>query len=169
VVHWEIRETMTEGDVQTIVQRAREKFPGVTPRIISDNGPQFIAKDFKEFIRMCGMTHVRTSPYYPQSNGKIERFHRTIKGDCIRSQTPLTLEDTQRTVAKYVAYYNEVRLHSAIGYITPKDKLEGREKVIFAERDRKLIEARERRKTQRQTARQAALATPSLESTTTVT
>jgi transposase InsO family protein len=169
IVHWEIRETMTEADVQTILQRAREKFPGVTPRIISDNGPQFIAKDFKEFIRICGMTHVRTSPYYPQSNGKIERFHRTIKGDCIRTETPLTLEDAQRIVARYVAYYNDVRLHSAIGYITPKDKLEGREKAIFAERDRKLAEARERRRVQRQAAREPGLATPSSGPTTTVT
>jgi putative transposase len=164
IVHWEIRETMKEAEVQTIIQRGREKYPGETPRIISDNGPQFIAKDFKEFIRICGMTHVRTSPYYPQSNGKIERFHRTIKGDCIRPETPLTLEDAQRIVVRYVAYYNEVRLHSAIGYITPKDKLEGREKTIFAERDRKLTEARERRKA----ARQAALVTPGPEPTTTV-
>jgi transposase InsO family protein len=154
-VHWEIRETMTEVEVEQIVQRAREKFPGVTPRIISDNGPQFIAKDFKEFIRICGMTHVRTSPYYPQSNGKIERWHRTIKGDCIRTETPLTLEDARRIVARYVEHYTTVRLHSAIGYVTPKDKLEGREALIFAERDRKLEQARERRKERRQAARQA--------------
>ena len=113
IVHWEIREAMTEQDVETILQRAREKFPGETPRIISDNGPQFIAKDFKEFIRVCGMTHVRTSPYYPQSNGKLERYHRTIKGDCIRPGTPLSLEDARRLVASYVERYNEVRLHSA--------------------------------------------------------
>jgi len=169
IVHWEIRERMTEADVQTIIQRGREKYPGVTPRIISDNGPQFLAKDFKEFIRLCGMTHVKTSPYYPQSNGKIERWHRTLKGDCIRTETPLSLEDAQRIVARYVEYYNHVRLHSAIGYITPKDKLEGQEKAIFAERDRKLAEARERRKTQRHAARQAALATPGPEPTTTVT
>ena len=68
---------MTEVEVETILQRAREQFPGVTPRIISDNGPQFIARDFKEFIRICGMTHVRTSPYYPQSNGKMERWFKT--------------------------------------------------------------------------------------------
>ena len=162
IVHGEIRETMLEPEVETIIQRAREKFPGETPRIISDNGPQFLAKDFKEFIRLCGMTHVRTSPYYPQSNGKIERFHRTINGDCIRTETPLTLGDAQRIVARYVEYYNNVRLHSAIGYITPKDKLEGREKTIFAERDRKLAEARERRRVNRQ----AAQATPSPEPTT---
>ncbi len=157
VVHWEIRETMTEVDVEQIVQRAREAFPGVTPRIISDNGPQFIAKDFKEFIRVCGMTHVRTSPYYPQSNGKIERWHRTIKGDCIRVETPLTLEDALRIVARYVEQYNTVRLHSALGYVTPQAKLEGQDKAIFAERDRKLEQARERRKEKRHAARQAAL------------
>jgi putative transposase len=157
VVHWEIREAMTEVDIEQIIQRGRERFPGVTPRIISDNGPQFIAKDFKEFIRICGMTHVKTSPYYPQSNGKIERFHRTIKGDCIRQETPLTLEDARRVVARYVEHYNTVRLHSAIGYVTPQAKLQGRDKEILAERDRKLEAARERRKLQRQNARQAAL------------
>jgi putative transposase len=157
IVHWEIRETMTEPEIEQIIQRGRERFPGVTPRIISDNGPQFIARDFKEFIRLCGMTHVKTSPYYPQSNGKIERFHRTIKGDCIRTETPLTLEDAQRIVARYVEHYNTVRLHSAIGYITPQAKLEGRDKEIFAARDRKLEAARERRKEKRQQARQAAL------------
>jgi putative transposase len=169
IVHWEIRETMLEAEVETIIQRAREKFPGAKPRIISDNGPQFIAKDFKEFVRICGMTHVKTSPYYPQSNGKIERFHRTLKGDCIRTQTPLSVEDARRVVAGYVGYYNEVRLHSAIGYITPQDKLAGREKTIFAERDRKLETARERRKAQRRAAQEATLATPGPESKTTVT
>ena len=70
LIHWELRERMTEADVETILQRACEAYPGVTPRIISDNGPQFVAKDFKAFIRQAGMTHVRTSPYHPQSNGK---------------------------------------------------------------------------------------------------
>jgi transposase InsO family protein len=130
LVHWEIRPKMEEIDVEAIVQRAREKYPGENPRIISDNGPQFIAKDFKQFIRICGMTHVRTSPYYPQSNGKLERYHRTIKSDCIRPGTPLSLEDARRIIEKFVEHYNNVRLHSAIQYITPNDKLHGREKVL---------------------------------------
>ena len=150
VVHWEIREKMEESDVEIILQCAREAYPGVTPRIITDNGPQFVAKDFKEFIRIAGMTHVKTSPYYPQSNGKIERWHKTLKGDCIRVQVPLSLDDARRLVTDYVAHYNNVRLHSAIGYVAPKDKLEGRDKEILAARDRKLAEARERRKQQRQ-------------------
>lgn len=150
IVHWEIREQMTERDVEIIIQRAKEKFPEAHPRIISDNGPQFIARDFKEFIRISGMTHVRTSPFYPQSNGKLERFHKTIKGECIRVKTPLSLDDARRLVAEYIEYYNTVRLHSAIGYIAPADKLNGRDNEIFEERDRKLEAAREQRRIKRQ-------------------
>jgi len=153
IVHWEIRQRMTEADVEIIIERARERFVGKAPQIISDNGPQFIAKDFKQYIRQCGMTHVKTSPYYPQSNGKIERWHATVKQECIRPRTPLSLEDARRIVAEYVDYYNHQRLHSAIGYIAPRDKLEGREEEIFAQRDRKLAAARELRKTRRQEMR----------------
>ena len=87
---------MTEADIEIILERAKERYPGVKPRVISDNGPQFIAKDFKEFIRISGMTHIRTSPYYPQSNGEIERWHKSLKGECIRPGTPLSLEDAWR-------------------------------------------------------------------------
>jgi transposase InsO family protein len=149
IVHWEIREKMEESDVEVILQHAREAYPDARPRVISDNGPQFLAKDFKEFIRFAGMTHVKTSPYYPQSNGKIERWHKTLKGDCLRVQVPLSLDDARRLVTDYVAHYNQVRLHSAIGYVAPQDKLAGRDKEILAARDRKLAEARERRKQQR--------------------
>jgi len=152
IVHWEIREQMTEADVEVILQRAKEKFPEARPRIISDNGPQFIAKDFKEFIRLSGMTHVRTSPFYPQSNGKLERFHKTFKGECIRPKTPLSLEDARRIAGEYIDHYNDVRLHSSIGYIAPVDKLTGRHEEIFKERDRKLEEARELRRKKRQKA-----------------
>lgn len=150
IVHWELRESMTEAEIEVILQRARERFCSATPRIISDNGPQFIAKDFKEFIRICGMTHVRTSPYYPQSNGKIERWHQSLKSECIRPKTPLCLGDAQRLVGGYVDYYNTERLHSAIEYVTPKDKLAGREKAILAARDRRLESAREQRRRRRQ-------------------
>ncbi len=150
IIHWEIREKMEESDVEIILQRAREAYPNARPRIITDNGPQFIAKDFKEFIRLAGMTHVKTSPYYPQSNGKIERWHKTLKGECIRVLVPLSLEDARRIVRDYIEHYNNVRLHSAIGYITPNDKLHGRAKQIQDDRDRKLHEARERRRQLRQ-------------------
>ena len=153
LVHWDIRESMTEGDVEILLQAARERFPAARPRIISDNGPQFIARDFKEFIALCGMTHVRTSPYYPQSNGKLERYHRTIKNDCIRPGTPLSLEGARRIVERFVTQYNTVRLHSAIQYVTPADKLAGRAEAILAGREAKLLGAREARKARRQQER----------------
>ena len=134
------------------MQRGLEKFPNERPRIISDNGPQFIAKDFKEFVRLTGITHVRTSPYYPQSNGKLERWHGTLKGERFRLAAPTSLDPARRVVASFVAHYNEVRLHSALGYITPADKLAGLEDVIFAERDRKLEAARQRRRAIKPTA-----------------
>ena len=149
IVHWELRESMKETEIEIIIQRALEKFPSAKPRLISDNGPQFIAKDFKEFIRISGLTHVKTSPYYPQSNGKIERWHRTIKSDCIRPQTPLSLDDAQRSIVQWIDHYNNVRLHSTIGYITPKDKLHGKDKDIFALRDFRFEKARENRKLKR--------------------
>jgi len=157
VVHWELRTSMTEAEIEVVLQRAKEAWPDARPRIITDNGPQFIAKDFKEFIRISGMTHVRTSPYYPQSNGKIERWHQSIKRECIRPGTPLTLEDARRLVTGYVEHYNTKRLHSAIGYVTPQVKLEGREQKVFDERNRKLEAARARRKAERAQQRDGIL------------
>jgi transposase InsO family protein len=145
-----------EIDIECILLRAREMHPNENPRVISDNGPQFIAKDFKEFIRVTGMTHVRTAPYYPQSNGKLERYHKTIKGDAIRPGQPGTLDEARALVTRFVEHYNTVRLHSAIGYITPADFLAGRGKAIWAERDRRLEAAREVRRVRRAEAHQAA-------------
>lgn len=155
IVHWDLGECMKEADVELILQRALELAPpGVHPRVISDNGPQFVARDFKEFIRLTGMTHVRTSPYYPQSNGKLERWNKTIKVEAVRPANPRSYPEARAVVADHICYYNGVRLHSAIGYITPNDFLAGRQKQILEERDRKLDEARQRRALRRQQQRQ---------------
>ena len=108
--------------------------------------------DFKEFIRISGMTHVRTSPNYPQSNGKLERWHKSLKSECIRPGTPLSLEDAKRLIQQCMDRDNYLRLHSAIGYVTPKDMLAGHQQEIQAERDRKLDAAKEQRKNRRQRA-----------------
>lgn len=149
ILNWDIREAMKEQDVEVIIQQAREKYPEANPRIISDNGPQFVAKDFKEFIRVTGMSHVRTSPYYPQSNGKLERYHRTLKGGCIRKQAITSLNQAKQFVTEFVSDYNTKRLHSAIGYVTPKDKLQGTDTDILKAREEKLAAAREQRKSKR--------------------
>ncbi len=107
IVHWDLRESMREAHVEIILQRAKEKYPEARPRIISDNDPQFIARDFKELIRISGMTHVRTSPSNPQSNGKIERWHKSLKGECIRPGTPMSPQDARHS-------YPDVRFDARI-------------------------------------------------------
>ncbi|MFG0262862.1 MAG: transposase [Novipirellula sp. JB048] len=146
IVHHELRESMTELDVEIVCQAALEKHPGAKPRIISDNGPQFIANDFKAFVRHSGMTHVKTSPYYPQSNGKLERWHKSLKTESIRPNCPRDAEEATKLIADYVRHYNGVRLHSAIGYVTPADYLAGLAPEIHAKRDHRLEQARARRR-----------------------
>ena len=109
-----------------------------------------VAKDFKAFIRHFQTSHVFTSPHYPQSNGKIERFHRTLKEQAIRPKTPLNLNDAKRITKTFIDHYNQVRLHSAIGYIAPSDRRAKRQQSIFQQRDLKLEAARQIRKHNRQ-------------------
>lgn len=145
LLHWELREEMTELDAEIVVKRALEKFPTAKPRIITDNGSQYTGQEFKKFISYHGLTHVRTSPYYPQSNGKMERFHFTFKDASIRRLVPLTIEDAQRIISEYIEYYNRTRLHSAIGFIAPLDKLQGKDIEIIQQRKNKLAKAKARR------------------------
>ena len=147
VVHWDFLDRMTEADIELILQRALEAHPEARPRIISDNGPQFIAGDFRRFIDLAGLTHVRTSVNYPQSNGKIERYHQTLDKGTIHA---LTSDGAHATIAARIDHYNDHRLHSAIGYLTPRDKLLGLESEIWAERDRKLERARDLRRKRRE-------------------
>jgi transposase InsO family protein len=146
IVHHELRVLMEEYDVQLVIERALEKFPGVRPRIISDNGGQFIAKDFAEFIRERGLTHVRTSVAYPQSNGKIERMHRTAGEECLRRSSFIDLEDARRVIAKFVEYYNAKRLHSSLYFLTPEDFLLDRVNDRLQEREHKYADARRMRR-----------------------
>jgi putative transposase len=156
---------MKEEDIEIIIQRAREKYPNHKTRIISDNGPQFISRDFKTFIRLAGMDHVRTAPYYPQSNGKIERWHRELKEQCIRPQNISTLDEARSRTEAFVHEYNHRRLHAAIGYVTPNDKLAGNELEIFKSRDEKLAKARAARAAARRSLKEESIMPINKEST----
>lgn len=148
ILSWGIDESMTEADIEVVIERAREAYPKKRPRIISDNGPQFTAVAFKSYVRQCGMTHVRTSPYYPQSNGKLERLNRTVK-QSLRPKRLNTLTDANKAVTDIVEHYNHHRLHHALGYVTPQVMLEGRQKEVFKERKKRILEARNQRMTTR--------------------
>ena len=146
IVHWDLRENMKENDVAIVQQTALEKIPGVHPRYITDNGKQFTGKEFQYFIALHGLTHVRTSPYYPQSNGKVERFHGTIKKECIRKKALLDQDHAKIIIGSYIAFYNNQRLHSANSYIAPADQLAGRDNKIHEGRRKKIHAARLKRK-----------------------
>lgn len=142
VVHHELRASMEQADVMLVVERARERFPNEKPRLISDRGGQFIAKEFKEYLRLAGLKQTFISAGYPQSNGKIERFYRTIKSECIRRSSFLSIADARRIIADFIDYYNNKRLHSALDYIAPLNILLGRRTEIIQRRQEKLAKAR---------------------------
>lgn len=145
IVHHELRRSMQQFDVQLTLQRALEKYPGTKPRIISDNGPQFISKDFAEYLKLLGLQHIRTSVAYPQSNGKIERYHRTIHQDCLMKTSLINLDDARKQISSYIDYYNNKRLHSSLFYLTPEDFLIDRVEEKLKVRERKLKEAKLKR------------------------
>ncbi len=143
IVHHEIKLSVESLDIEIMMERALAKFPGVKPILITDNRPQFIAHEFKDYLKMVGITHRRTRFFYSQSNG--ERVIQTAKNEAVRQLSFVDLEDLIRQIQWYVTDYNEHRLHSAIGYITPMDMLHGKQTAIFKERIEKLNIARNNR------------------------
>ncbi len=142
ILHHELRAHMEEYDVEIVLRRAKEAYPEAAGALISDHGPQFIAKDFKKFLKEANLQQVLISVGYPQSNGKLERYHRTIKEEKIRTSSFVDHEDARRQIADYVRYYNEERLHAGIYYLTPKEVFEGKMNERLAERQEKLDNAR---------------------------
>lgn len=147
IVHHRLCKNMMTRDVEITLEKALEKFPDYKPRIISDNGSQFISKDFSSYLKIHELNQVRTSVAYPQSNGKIERFHRSINNECLKIKSFIDIKDAREQIKKYVDFYNTRRLHSALHYLTPEDFLLGRVEQKIVQRNKKLEQAFLRRKT----------------------
>lgn len=141
VLHHEVRHNMSGYDVKLTIQKAKEKYLSAKPNIITDNGAQYISKEFKAFIKNIEVTHIKTSVAYPQSNGKLERFHRTISQECLRTKSPVSVDDFKEYIASYIKHYNTQRLHSSLLYLTPEDFLLGRQKDKLVIREEKLRRA----------------------------
>jgi transposase InsO family protein len=144
ILHHEIRTDMATEDVQIVIQRTLEKVDLQTrPRMITDNGGQYIALDFKNFLKDRDISHSRTRPNHPQSNGKIERFHKSLKQEFVRITSFSNLEEARRLISEYVEEYNTKRLHASLNYLAPADWLKGIGHVEqrLAERKHKLQEA----------------------------
>lgn len=145
MVHHELRLNMTEFDIEVVLQRALEQYPNAKPKIITDNGSQYLSKDFQVYLKEVGLQHIKTSPAYPQSNGKIERFHRTLEDECIRTTSMINIEDARTQIKEYVEHYNNTRLHSSLFYLRPVDFLNGNVDELLKVRQDKLDNATEKR------------------------
>lgn len=145
ILSWKLFSTMSADDVKETLDMAVTK-TGVTkihvrhrPRLLSDNGPCYLSHELKDYLDKRGITHTRGAPYHPQTQGKIERYHRTIK-NVINLQNYYTPEELEKEIAAFVEYYNNHRYHESINNLTPAD--------VYCGRDEKIISMREKIKQQ---------------------
>ena len=139
ILAWELKSDMAAGSLVDVFQKAVDA-TGMTDvpvedRIVllSDNGPGYLSRQFGEYLRLVGIRHILASPFHPQINGKIERYHRTMKGgiNLLPYEMPGDLEEAIRA---FVEYYNYRRYHEGIGNVTPHDVYTGRHHEILQRR-----------------------------------
>ncbi len=126
----DVTETLDLARAATGVDRARVEHK---PRLLSDNGPCYVAKDLALYLKEHGLGHTRGRPYHPMTQGKIERWHRSMK-NVVRLENHYSPWELERAVARFVEYYNHERLHEAIGNVTPDDMYHGRQRAILTRR-----------------------------------
>jgi putative transposase len=163
LVHFEIASGMDGLTISAAAQAAIETLPKgadgkpvVKPEIRSDNGSGYISREFKIVLKENGLGHHRIKPHCPEENGLIERVHRTLREELDGEAMRNLLEGTQ-VLERVVRRYNHERLHSALGYLTPWDFYRGNPEERFAERRRKLAEARHQRRERNLGLRQPTL------------
>ncbi len=135
VIAWELRQGMSAEDVTSVLDLAVERsgVQGVPvhhrPRLLSDNGGAYISSDLRDYLEGLKMTHTRGRPYHPMTQGKIERWHRTMK-DVVMLRNYTIPQDLEQAVGEFVEYYNHKRVHESLGNLTPADIYEGRGREI---------------------------------------
>ena len=131
ILAWELKSDMASGSLIDVVQQAVDLTDmtdvPVDDRtvLLSDNGPGYVSRQFGEYLRLVGVRHITAAPYHPQTNGKIERYHRTIKGEInlVPHEMPGELE---KAIKAFIEYYNYRRYHEGLGNVTPYDVYTGR-------------------------------------------
>jgi transposase InsO family protein len=155
VVHWELLTTMRAADVRLVIQQALE-ITGAHPAVVSDNGAQFTAAEFKDLVRRFALEHIRIRTYHPESNGLVERFHRSTR-EALAEASVANLSAARAIIAQWVEHYNEGRLHAGLGYLTPAEFYRGNPAGRLEERRVKLERGRqERRRINQQRLERAA-------------
>jgi putative transposase len=156
VVHWELLESMRAADVRLVIQHALEANGLKNVEIISDNGSQFTSADFKALVRQFELQHIRIRTYHPESNGTIERFHRSTR-EALGEDDLRNLGQARELIGRWVKHYNDERLHASLQYLPPAEFHRGQPDERIAERSRKLEQARQNREQiNRQRCREAA-------------
>jgi transposase InsO family protein len=134
IVHWELLETASSLDVTAALESALKKYPGKTPRIVQDNGPQFKSREFRALLKEKMLKDIKIRIHHPESNGKIERFHRSLREEALSEQTLSDKYKAEEIISKWIGYYNHERLHASLNYLRPID--------YFLERSVELLEIR---------------------------
>lgn len=149
IVAWELALTMAAVEVVNVVHGALETRIGVKPRMVRDNGSQFVAKEWRQMVSLFGLVDIPTKVRHPESNGRIERYHRSVREEGLTDAELASLIKAQEVIGKWVDYYNNERLHSGLNYLRPVDYYKGNPEALLAERKRKLDAARQRREERR--------------------
>jgi putative transposase len=141
ILAWTLRASMGATDVMETLDLARaaagvDRVPVIhRPRLLSDNGPCYISAQLATYLDTHGLPHTRSAPYHPMTQGKIERYHRSLK-NVVRLEQYYTPWEVERAVARFVEDYNHRRYHESLQNVTPADMYYGRQAAILSRRDR---------------------------------
>jgi putative transposase len=140
ILGWKLSTTMGEKDVEETLNQALA-FTGLTqasvrhrPRLLSDNGPAYLSKDLKVYLKRKNIDHIRGAPYHPMTQGKIERWHRSMK-NVVNLQNYFAPSELSAEIANFVAFYNHERYHESLNNLTPTDVYYGKEKEVLSKRN----------------------------------
>ena len=140
ILSWRLSTNMAAGDVEETLQMALDKVEVTRvkvkhrPRLLSDNGPAFVSQALKEYLRRYRLTHIRGAPYHPMTQGKIERYHRSMK-NVVKLQTFYFPWELEQTIKEFVVYYNNERYHESLDNLTPADVYFGRAQEVKTKRE----------------------------------
>ena len=145
LLDWDLMTDMAGSSVELFLQRAKEKYPHAHPMLIHDNGSQFVSHDFKRLVTTLKIQSVPTRRNHPETNGKAERWNKSVKHEAIRPNCPASYGEAWEILNEYAYAYNYQRLHAGIDYLRPSDLFFGRKETVLKERNEKLKQARQRR------------------------
>ena len=139
IIAWKLAPTMAASDVEETLKLALEK-SGLEkvrvrhrPRLLSDNGPAYISKELKKFLKRKDIQHIRGAPYHPMTQGKIERWHRSLK-NVVKLQNYYSPSQLAKAIEDFVEYYNNHRYHESLDNMTPASIFYGKAKEVLSER-----------------------------------